>query len=211
MQQFDEYINKVIGKLDMGKEKKEEMADEFRDHLNMLKKDLLENGLTGEEAAAGAIRIFGDSRLLELHLSKSSGGYRNVSNVIFGIAFTFLLFFCSVKVPVPGLKSWDQIENMELFINVIYAVSAFILFIPLGYFIPVIFKKAGKVVYISVAALVLGPVMTMLTSTGFGEIDTELLLPYITGGLVGSLLGFSLLKWVNRVSGRLKQLKTAMR
>lgn len=207
MQQFNEYINQVVEKLDVSKKKKEEMADEFRDHLDMLKKDLLENGLTEEEAAAGAIRIFGDSRLLKSQLSKSSGGYRTVSNVIFGMVFTCLLFFCSVKVPIPGIKSWDQIENPELFITVIFTVSALILFIPLGYFLPVIFKRAGKVIYIWSAALVLSPVVTILTSTDFRGMDTELLLPYVTGGLIGSLLGFCLLKLVNRVSGRFKQLK----
>ncbi len=207
MQRFDEYINQVLGNLNVSRRKKEEMADEFRDHLDMLKKDLLENGLTEEEAAAGAIRTFGDSRLLKSQLSKSSGGYRTVSNVIFGMAFTFLLFFCSIKVPIPGMKSWDQIENTELFITFIFTVSALILFIPLGYFLPVIFKRAGKVMYIWAAALVLSPVVTILTSTDFRGMDTELLFPYVIGGLVGSLLGFCLLKLVNRVSGRLIQLK----
>ncbi len=196
MQQFDEYITRVVGSLNISKKHKKDLADEFIDHLNMMKKDLMNNGSTEEEAIEEAIRLFGDSRLLTLNLSKSIRGYRSVANTLFGIAFTFLLYLGCCRVPVPAIKSWDDIENVQQFIMSMFALVGFLILIPVGYFMPIINKKSGNAFWVMAAALVIGSVLSAFFCTGFLGIET-VYLSFISGGTIGSIFGFSLLKLIN--------------
>lgn len=205
MQQFDEYITQVVSSLNISKRHKEDLADEFIDHLNMLKKDLMDRGSTDEEATAEAIRLFGDSRLLRSNLSKSLRGYRSLPNILFGIVFTILLFWSCTRIPVPGVKSWDHIENVQIIIKSMFALNGFLIFIPLGYFVPIMIKKAGNVLGILAAALVLSPILSVLLSTGFQGIEINYSLPYIAGGIIGSIFGFGLLKLVNTAAGKVSR------
>ncbi len=201
MQQFDEYITRLVGSLNMSKRRKEDLADEFRDHLNMLKKDLMESGSTEEEAIAETIRLFGDSRLLKSFLTKSIRGYRSMTNILFGIVLTILLFLGCTRVPVPGINSWDNIENVQLFIKSMFALGGLLILIPVGYFMPIIIKRSGNVFWVMAAALVISTILSVFLSTGFRGIE-PVYLSFISGGTIGSIFGFGLLKLVNTAVGK---------
>jgi uncharacterized membrane protein YeaQ/YmgE (transglycosylase-associated protein family) len=207
VQNFDEYIMQVVGSLNVSKNKKDEMADEFRDHLMLLKKDLLKNGLSEEEATAEAVRLFGDSTLLKERLAKNVVGYRSISNVIFGIIFVVLLFLAGSRVPVPGINSWDDIKNIRVLMDIMFALNTMLLFIPVGYFTPIIFKRAYRFIHIAIAVLLLSPVRGILLSIDVNKIETEFLVMNILGGLIGALFGFCILKLVSRVSSKISQFK----
>ena len=75
------YINTIIGGLKISKEKKEELADEFRDHLESLKSEFIKDGFSEVESIKRAIERFGESNDIKKKLHKSLFSFRNSGNV----------------------------------------------------------------------------------------------------------------------------------
>jgi len=86
MHQFDDYINRILKDLKISKKKKAEMAEEFLDHLQMLKREYLAKGMTENEATKQAMITFGEenglkrkSSTIEWHGSTNEINYANIS------------------------------------------------------------------------------------------------------------------------------------
>jgi len=77
MYEFDTYINTIIGGLKISKEKKEELAEEFRDHLGSLKSEFIKDGFSEVESIKRAIERFGESNDIKKKLHKSLFSFRN--------------------------------------------------------------------------------------------------------------------------------------
>lgn len=206
MQQFDEYISEVIGKLSVSNKYRSELTEEFSDHLNMLKRDLVDSGLNEQAAAEEAIRLFGDSQILKHRLAASLPGYRTLPNVIFGVLLLFMIYLGGTRVPV-GVTSWDDV-NIRFFICIISFISTLILLVPFGYFLPIIIKWAGKALYVAIGALIAGLLMLLLMVGDFWVLPSEAVAMHFLGGLIGSLIGFCILKAVNHTFEKVRHLIT---
>jgi len=205
MDRINEYIKSIVGNLEADEKLRNDMEDEFRDHLKLMKKYLQQEGLSEEEATEEAIRQFGDSRQLSRRLAKNIKGFRNIFNGIAGTALSILLYVGGTRIPVPFISSWGQIENSRLLINAFLVLGPLLLFMPAGYFLPIIFKRAGKVVNIAAATLVLGLARGMMT----GGLYADIMITSVMGGVAGGILGFFILKLVNRTRIKLKSLMAA--
>lgn len=204
MDQINEYIKSIVGKLKEDEKLKTDLEDEFRDHLNLMKKSLQQEGLSEDEAAAEAIRQFGDSRQLSRHLAKNIKGFRSIFNAIGGIVISILLYVGGTRIPVPFIASWGQVEISRLFVYGFLILGALLLFIPVGYFLPIIFKT-GKVVNVAAASLVLGLAWGIQT----GGMYADIMVTSSIGGILGGGLGFFLLKLVNRLRTKLNRFASA--
>lgn len=206
MFEFDDYINSIIGNLRVSKKMKAEMFDEYRDHLAMLKQDYIKNGLTEEIAIEEAIKSFGKSKNLK-ELFNNIFGYRTITNILIGIFVTILLFISGSRINLPGLDA-SSISVPDTFWILIPST---VMFIPVGYFLPIIFKSAGKIKIITLASLLLSTIMGISLRVPLGSVQV----PYITnllslqialivtnilGGLLGGILGFTILKMINKVA-----------
>lgn len=149
MHQFDSYIKLIVKDLNISKTQREEISDEFRDHLEMLKKDYLDQGNTEEAAVAMAIKKFGNNNLLRKKLSVSINNYRSIPNMLFGIAYlTFLLL--GFKLLITLTKGHFIMEALSQFCSqtVILLSIVIVMLSPIGYFLPIIFKAIYKLKYI---------------------------------------------------------------
>ncbi|HEY5584595.1 MAG TPA: permease prefix domain 1-containing protein [Ruminiclostridium sp.] len=218
MHEFDAYIDSIIGNLSISEKKKYEMADEYRDHLEMLKQDYIKEGLEEEDAVKEAIKSFGDSRELKVKLSNNILGYRSIPNVVFGIVFTILIFvvgsspsnlpglsFQDGQVSITGITTNDFIIYSYIYLTII--IPYILMFIPVGYFLPIIFKRAGKMKNTALAALlpslIIGIVSNLrLLQTGFNywTVVGGSIVSTVIGGLLGSILGFAILRITSKVS-----------
>lgn len=198
MHEFDDYINSITGGLRISKKKRDELYEEFLDHLQMMKQNNISSGMAEGDAIKEAIRGFGDRRDLRLKLGKNIFNYRTIPNVLCGI-FLLMIYRIASHLPVPGLGTINDIGPAvpnSVFIAIIgFMVSS----ISIGYFMPIIFKGAGKVRNIFLIALLLSPIMGMILSVSKGYMQTGLILfSSIVGGLLGNALGFAILVMVNK-------------
>jgi len=205
MFEFDDYINSIIGNLRVSKKKKAEMFDEYTDHLAMLKQDYIKDGLSEEFAIEEAIKSFGNSENLKA-LFNNIFGYRTITNILIGIFVTILLFILGSRINLPGLTT-NSISVPDTFWILIPST---VMFIPVGYFLPIIFKRAGKIKNIALASLLLSMIMGISLSVPLGSVQvpyitnllslqTALIVTSILGGLLGSILGFTILKMISKV------------
>jgi hypothetical protein len=154
MCQFDDYINSILKDLKISKNEKKELAEEFLDHLLMLKQEYLSKGLTESDAVKQAMNSFGKENALKRKLSYSYLNYRSFLNIFTGIILFLMLFRIGAFIPMPGLSPADNI-----FVRVFkLSMSTIILFMPMGYFLPIFFKQKKTIlitVLISTAGLIL--------------------------------------------------------
>ncbi len=136
MQKFDEFINTITCDLKISNRKKNELIAEFKDHLIMLRKEFIEKGVSEDEATNSAIESFGDAKELKKKLSDSLSSYRSISNALLGVIIYLIIFRIGSHIPVPGLVTDNYFE-----IFMFGTLGATILFLPIGYFLPILFGK----------------------------------------------------------------------
>lgn len=200
MHEFDSYIKTILSDLSTSKKKKYEMADEYRDHLEMLRQEYLRNGLSEENAVKEAIKCFGDSRELKMKLSSNLIEFRRIPNVLIGAIITILIFivgsftFTPVQVINPGLRNY-------LVIYLVLVMCYAIMLLPVGYFLPIIFKRAGKIKNTAEVTILFGVIIGFINSWG---VSLTYLLPSVVagtlGGLLGGLIGFALLRITSKMT-----------
>lgn len=210
MHEFDKYLNSIIKNLPVSKNEKAELFDEFRDHLRMLKQDFVNKGMSEDEATNEAIKSFGESNVLKSGLSRNLNKFKTTPNILFGIAFTILLFLSGSRIPVPGMNpeyfaSGFKVSSVThvfpiLFTFFIFSVSVFL---PLGYFLPIAFVRVGKIRNIVLLAMLLSAVLGVAVGYLAGPMRTLIIASSIFGGVLGFILGFSLLNMINRITYKL--------
>ncbi|MDF2988627.1 MAG: VanZ-like protein [Eubacterium sp.] len=203
MHQFEEYIDSILADFKIGQRKKTEMAEEFQDHLKSLKQEFIEAGLSEKEAEAQAIKCFGESKVISSELARNITGYRNIFNILMGFLLSALLYTGSVRIPVPGTNSWDRIGNVNVFIHLVFGICTMLFFIPVGYYIPLVLRRACTAFHVLMTTLIAGGVLSILcVATGY--YDLKYIPLNLLGGLVGSMLGFGVLNVVNTVAHKLR-------
>lgn len=195
MYQFDEYINSIIGDLKISKKKKYEMTEEFKDHLQMLKSEYISKGSSESEAVKKAIESFGQENNLKRIFADEIVTYRNYINVFVGIILFLLIFRIGAHIPLPGLNTGEGINIFSLSIVMIS------LFIPLGYFMPVVFRKVkniSHVITITLPLAILHGIWYSIISTNSVLIEYVFLCTIFS--LLGSIIGYTTLLIINRFS-----------
>ncbi len=136
MSEFDSYINTIIGGLRVNKKKKEEIAEEFKDHLESLKSEFTKNGFTEDESINRAIDRFGESNDIKKKLQKS---FKDFRYAIF-VAVIALIMITLRYIPVAGVNMSYREYNPDVGVislssaKWIFMFSVLIL-IPVGYFL----------------------------------------------------------------------------
>jgi hypothetical protein len=202
MYEFNEYINSLIGDLKINKKIKDEMAEEFRDHLEMLKLEYVSKGISENEAVKNAIESFGQENKLKSKIANSVLIYRNNTSVFTGIVLLLLVLYLGVFIPVPSI---DASEVSGLLVLSMSSLSSILFFIPLGYFIPMIFLKVKKTRLVVFFTLPLGALWGIyLSSIAIGSLHISFIisifLASLCGSILGSMLGYGILIIISRGS-----------
>jgi hypothetical protein len=196
MYEFDEYINSIIGDLKINKKKKHEMIEEFRDHLQMLKLEYMSNGISENEAVIKAIDNFGHENLLKKIFTDSLSNYRNYITVFTGIILLLLLYIIGNHIPVRGV---DPNQGSSLLPSLSIVIIS--LFIPFGYFIPVILQRVKKASLIAIITLPIGVFIGICFSViTRSSIHIDFIIECAIFSLLGSMIGYTTLIIINRVS-----------
>lgn len=206
MHEFDSYISSILDNLKINKKKKTELTHEFRDHLELLKTEFLNNGLTDEEAKEKAIESFGETNSLKKILNASMSTFRSLSNTLFGllivlisIAFSYIPLF-GVVTAFNDYRSGTEIMAVN-FYQKQTIIQALLFFITFGYFIPFVFNKLHGLVQLAIAYSLLGVLVGFCLSFALtGILSAGFIFVFFITGLIGGFSGYIILLGVNRLS-----------
>jgi glycopeptide antibiotics resistance protein len=227
-QNIKTYVDQIVKELQCDKSEKAEIAEEMIQHLELLKDEYIEQGLSESEAVQQALASFGDKNTLKDGLQSSMfPGYKMYS---VGIKIAFYLYsfiilwnllfqriigriidhgsfnryfwypentnsFFSVEVwklnsnliPFKTISRYI-IEREHYNVDIILhnTVGNIMIFVPLGIFLPILFKK-----YRSFTKLLIGVVvMTFAIEIGqfflqIGQFDIDDVILNVSGALIG--------------------------
>lgn len=206
MYEFDTYINSIIGGLKISKKRKAELADEFRDHLESLKSEFIKNGFSEGESIKRAIERFGESNDIKKKLHKTLSGFRNSGNVIFGAVITLIMIIFSY-LPMGGViiayKDYSPAIDVfpVLFTEKWYVLNCILFFIPIGYFLPIIFNRAFKALQLALTFSILGILIGVCYSIVLtNSVNVGFLLTHSISVLLGGMAGYGMLIAVNKLN-----------
>ena len=144
------------------------------------------------------------NKIERLKVADSVLNYRNNITVFAGILALSLLFIIDIfGGPVPAV---DGSKLSTLFSA--WLLGSILLFIPVGYFIPIIFMKVKKAIFVAIVTLPLVALNGLYSIVIFIDslpinIIIWIFLLRLFGGMLGSMLGYGILIIINRVSLRL--------
>lgn len=206
MYEFDTYINTIIGGLKISKEKKEGLAEEFKDHLESLKSEFIKDGFSEGESIKRAIERFGESNDIKKKLHQSLFSIRNSGNVIFGAAITLIMIIFSF-LPMAGVtiafRDYSPAADAShlIFVNRWSIMNCILFFIPIGYFLPIILNRVLKVLHSALIFSTLGILFGVCYNIALANsLDVRFLLEYIASGLLGGMAGYLMLIAVNKLN-----------
>ncbi|MCM3626250.1 VanZ family protein [Paenibacillus glycanilyticus] len=207
MNSFEEYLNQILQNIDASDETKRELYEEFLDHLEQLRKSYVTDGVQDAHAIKLAISDFGHSELVGGLINKAISQNRKWIQALVWFVFTsyaliavYQLFLTqtrliqhSMEQPHPNLIPFQSILQyangypnynfdtwfFNLFGNVL-------LFVPLGFLLPILFAKARRfsttIVWTILVSLTIE--LTQL-GTRLGSFDVDDLILNVLGGLIG--------------------------
>jgi hypothetical protein len=219
--QFNSYLESILENLNINKRQRLELKDEFRDHLENLKQEYMNQGFNEDAAVQKAIMDFGNDRELSIKLNEAMFHYRTKPNIIFG--FGYIAF--SIAFYVTGIYLIGAVQSPQSSIEYAQISSICIILDILGtsviaYFIPIVNKKAItlKQVFwndiIIIASLFSVTIVFMLISSSDGLNPVtippagivKILISIITVPIFSSVLGFKILNLVNEKTSKAKEL-----
>lgn len=210
MSSFDNYLNKLISKLDCSESEKECLRLEFEDHLKMLKAEYIKEGYNDEEAHKMAIADFGDQDGLSKDLNHSFSKTQKVFNIFFKTSWyiyililTKILLISSRRLFLPHHSAYsflplkqisEYLFNFNRYNFDIWFVNLFgniIFFMPFGFLLPLVYNK-GKTIKSSIIITVLVSstveILQYILHVGILDIDDVLL------NVIGSIIGLTIYK-----------------
>lgn len=209
MYQFDSYIYSILNDLKISRKQKDEITEEFNDHLEMLKQEYVNKGFVEDDAINKAIESFGKDKELKKNIANAMLNYRRVPLIIIGVFLSLLSFKLCFFTPIGmGMTSsspnyvdfYTPISTFHMSVNhaiIINLLSTFIattlLSLPLGYFLPILFSKMRKVqniIFISFIPFVLISFYQYNLALNHYELY---LITNILGSVLGATFGFILL------------------
>lgn len=202
---FDPYINTIIGGLGVSGKRKRELADEFRDHLDLLKSEYVNNGFSEDEAMTKAMDRFGEWSDIQMKLEKSLANFRNPISIVFGVIIT-LAALCFCCLPMYGVtvafSGYAPSAPMyELINSEWYVLSCALLFVPIGYFLPIILNRPYRVFqWILIYSAIGIAVGACLAITPVVSISPVLFFTCFAAVLTGSMAGYGMLIAINKLN-----------
>lgn len=200
---IDRYLENLLSKIDCSNSEKFQLEIELLDHLNMIKKDYLLMGLTDEQAELLAIKDFGDEDFLSNNLNES---YSKNNKIIryFINCISFIYFAVLIKLLFLGTRKYilfrtynivplkqinEYISNLNTYDLYYNLLGNIILFIPLGFLIPFIFKKRNNfwdnILITLIFATTIESLQYILVR---GAFDIDDIILYTIGSLIGYLI-----------------------
>lgn len=239
--EIEAYIEQIVSRINCSKEERVEMIDEIRDHLYLLKKDFVAQGLSEAEATVKVLKQFGDQKQISKGLQESLFPYYKWFKIGTWIMFSFYAAVVLYKLLIeriiniiadhlngfpisryvflpPDFESYFHLEVLQLNANIIpfkntltyitgldkfnldviihNTVGNILIFLPLGVFLPLLFKKCRpftKVLLISVIISIFIECSQLFFMLGQFDIDDIIL------NVSGSMVGFLLFKSFNSI------------
>lgn len=207
MNSFEEYLNQILQNIDASAETKRELYEEFLDHLEQLRRSYVTDGAQDAQAIKLAIADFGESELVGGLINKAVSPNRKWLQALSWFVFTsyalivvYQLFLSqtrliqrSMEQPHPNLTPFQSIlqyangyQNYNFdtwFFNLFGNV---LLFVPLGFLLPILFAKAWRfsttIVWTMLASLTIE--LTQL-GTRLGSFDVDDVILNVLGGSIG--------------------------
>ncbi|MCB2290828.1 permease prefix domain 1-containing protein [Clostridium sp. CS001] len=215
MYQFDSYIYSIINDLKISRKQKDEITEEFNDHLEMLKQEYVNSGFVEDEAIKKAIESFGKDKELKKNIANAMLNYRRVPLIVIGVFLSLLSFILCFFTPIGiGMTSsspnyvdfYTPVSTFNMPVDHIIIINLLITFIattflslPLGYFVPILFSKMRKVrniIFMSFIPFVLISFYQYKIALNHYELY---LITNIIGSVLGVTLGFILLMVLSRI------------
>ncbi|GFP77647.1 permease prefix domain 1-containing protein [Clostridium fungisolvens] len=193
MEELDRYISSIVADLKISKKRKLELISEFKDHLELLKLQYMSEGYSEAEAVRKSIDSFGEVKQLKLNIMNSLSNYRNRITLLFGLLLIISLILIGNKIPMPGI-------DLALSSNLLStSVFFMMIFIPLGYWVPVIFSKSKKKLELLLLALPLTiNVIILFSFFMMSSIRINYIISISISSFLGGLIGYILLVSVNK-------------
>ncbi|TKC19617.1 VanZ family protein [Robertmurraya kyonggiensis] len=95
---IETYIDKIVKQLNCDEQEKREITDEMRDHLQLLKNEYIDQGLTKQEATQKALESFGEQKQLARGLQESLFPFYKVFKIVTWILFGLYSFIILFKL-----------------------------------------------------------------------------------------------------------------
>lgn len=228
MNSVEKYVDKIVNQLLYSKKEKEEFRLQFIDHINSLKEEYLEKGFSEGEAVKSAIKDFGNSDLIKEEINNTFSEKHTFINSFARAIFIIYCFFLIVVLLNParsggGIQSarhggWFGLTvNLIPFKTILYFLTIgnkcntdiiihnllgkIILFIPWGFLLPLSFKNIKNfkdVTILTVIVVFIIQITRLIFPIGVSDIDNIILYT------LGSLLGFSLYKFIIKIMKNIK-------
>ncbi|WP_165868528.1 VanZ family protein [Natranaerovirga hydrolytica] len=199
---------------------KEDLKIEFLDHLNLLKKEYIDKGKSESEAIDLSLKVFGNKETITFELNKSTSKLCKLLKKVFvTIWWVYILFVVwalilgrsSNMIYLNNFKGiniipFKQIGNYILMYPNGYSqlsnmFVSIILFIPFGFFIPIIVNKGKNIKNNLLFAFAFSFCIEWtqyMFSRGIFDIDDIIL------NLTGSIIGLGVYKLLLKVLKRYK-------
>ncbi|GKU80084.1 VanZ family protein [Paenibacillus sp. L3-i20] len=227
MSHIDQYLQQLSSKIDCDLNTKQELIEEFQDHLLLLKKDYVEKGLTDDIAEKCAVFDFGDFKLFQQKIESELNPFKKIYRVSLWLSLCVYIWFLVMVLFIGkydrlvytegygrGITlrfDWgDYASNLIPFKNIdreIYnsifwvsnrnafditffttALGVILLFIPLGCFLPILFKASTLnklVIYSTIVGLII-EVVQFITKTG--SLNVNDIIYVVSGSFIGWLV-----------------------
>ncbi len=213
MYKEDRYINNLLCKIDLDEIEKDELRIQFKDHINQLKNEYIEEGLSNDDALNKAIVDFGnENNILSSYNKIHINIYVWRISLISLISYLFLLFAFLIHVSyveLPWLRfSLINITPFATLIPIFKSILAhgvninnimipieFIAFIPVGILLPVVSKNFNKFIpnlKAFIAFTIAIQLLKFIFSIGRGNIDFALI--HLFGCCIGYILYVLIIK-----------------
>ncbi|GFZ32626.1 hypothetical protein CSC2_31520 [Clostridium zeae] len=195
MEEFDRYINSIVSGLKIRKKRKLELIAEFKDHLELLKLQYMSEGYSEAEAIRKSIDSFGQVKQLRLNIINSLSNYRNKMTLLFGLLLIISFILIGNKAPIPGIELGSSSNLLTS------SVFFMMFFIPLGYWVPVIFSKSKKKLELLLLALPLTiNIIILFSFFMMSSIRINYIMTISISSFIGALIGYILLISVNKLN-----------
>jgi hypothetical protein len=197
---IESYIRDIVSRLNCSEEEKRDITDEIRDHLQLLKREYMHQGLAGEEATRKALASFGEQKQLTRGLQASITPFDKAIKAGIWICFALYAYYVLYKLLIqrmivrmvdaangaewnryfftpPDAEGYLNLKYLKMnanfipFRNTMEYLTGFdrysmgiildntlgnvLIFLPLGFFLPLLFGRYGKLSKLMVDSMVI--------------------------------------------------------
>ncbi|MFC0561516.1 VanZ family protein [Halalkalibacter alkalisediminis] len=239
------FVKEIVSELNCSEEEKSDIAEEITDHINLLKDDYIERGLSDEAATKKAIESFGQPKQLRNDFQKSLSPYYKIVKIgtwtlfcLYAFIILFNLLFQRIIIRIsdynhavsnnyelinryfytpPNSNGFLDIEVWQINANIIpfsntynyivnnqnynlnivieNTIGNVLIFIPLGIFLTILFKKFNTLSKMVICTLIISFTIELLQFTlRVGQFDIDDILLNTLGSVIGYLIINAIIK-----------------